>query len=351
MKNIILIVDDEPSARISITAMLEGRDYQLEFATNGIEAIQMAQEKLPDLILLDVMMPGLDGFEVCSRLRNIPKIREIPILILTALDDRESFLRGLNAGADDFLTKPLDQHEFRARVATITRLNRYRILVEQRENLKDMARRVIQAQEQERLHISRELHDDFGQMLIFHKLQLQFVLDNLSIDQMGLRAVVTELVEETSNSFLKLRLLAQQLRPPLLSTLGVTQALRAYCDDFSRRSALPTHYEAEGDAREVPDTICVILYRVLQESLSNVLQHASARQVWVSFSSDDEEVSLTVQDDGKGMLVYDSFGKGLGLQGMQERVTLTGGVFNVRSSEGDGTVVAVRFLRDEMKED
>ena len=91
-----------------------------------------AADLTPDLILLDVMMPDMHGYEVCRRLRADPLLAEVPIIMVTALDDRESRLLGIKAGADDFLTKPFDTVELQARVQTIIRLNRYRRLLMER---------------------------------------------------------------------------------------------------------------------------------------------------------------------------------------------------------------------------
>ncbi|MDM8569925.1 response regulator, partial [Thiotrichales bacterium HSG1] len=126
----ILIVDDELVSRYTVEVLLANEDYRLEFAKNGEEGLKKATELSPDLMLLDVMMPGMDGFEVCQRLRSNPKLAELPIVMVTALDDRESRLRGIESGADDFMSKPYDRAELRARIRTITRLNRYRRLVE-----------------------------------------------------------------------------------------------------------------------------------------------------------------------------------------------------------------------------
>jgi CheY-like chemotaxis protein len=128
----LLIVDDEEHVRDTLELLLAAENYQLAFATNGQEALKTAEDLLPDLILLDVMMPVMDGYEVCERLRANPKLAEVPIIMLTALDDRESRLRGIKAGADDFLTKPVDRVELRARIHTIIRLNRYRRLLTER---------------------------------------------------------------------------------------------------------------------------------------------------------------------------------------------------------------------------
>lgn len=131
-KNLILIVDDTPSARDILEAFLRALDYQIAFANDGPQAIATASKLTPDLILLDVMMPGMDGFEVCRRIRAHAHLAEVPIILVTALDDRSSRLQGLAAGADDFLSKPVDVAELRARVNTVMRLNRYRRLLEQR---------------------------------------------------------------------------------------------------------------------------------------------------------------------------------------------------------------------------
>lgn len=132
LDNTILIVDDEMAGREALEGVLFLEGYHLLFAENGKEACQKAAQFLPDLILLDVMMPQMDGYEVCKAMRADPVLKEIPILLITALDDRTSRLRGIESGADDFISKPFDRIELRARVRTITRLNRYRRLLTER---------------------------------------------------------------------------------------------------------------------------------------------------------------------------------------------------------------------------
>jgi putative two-component system response regulator len=145
MRSTVMIVDDEYSGRETLQSVLEGEGYNIIMAENGMQAIEKAKAFLPDVILLDVMMPGMTGFEVCERIRSDPQVAEIPIIILTALDDRESLLTGLKSGADDFISKPFDRFELRARLIGITRLNRYHKLVDEREKLHKAHQHLLEA--------------------------------------------------------------------------------------------------------------------------------------------------------------------------------------------------------------
>ena len=137
-KSTILIVDDQEAMRDALKGMLSNQGYKLAFATNGQEAFDLATQLLPDIILLDVMMPDIDGFETCQRLRADSVLAKVPIIMVTALNDQESRLRGIEAGADDFISKPYSKLELQARVRTITNLNRYQRLLNEQTKFKWM---------------------------------------------------------------------------------------------------------------------------------------------------------------------------------------------------------------------
>lgn len=120
----ILVVDDHPASRMTAVALLSVEGYDVLEADSGPAALTCVLEGNPDLILLDVMMPGMDGFEVCRRLKQDEQTRLTPIIFITALNDRRSRLRGIEAGGDDFLTKPFDQLELSARVKSLVRQKR-----------------------------------------------------------------------------------------------------------------------------------------------------------------------------------------------------------------------------------
>ncbi len=120
----VLVVDDHPSSRMTAVALLSVEGYDVLEADCGLAALNSVFSSNPDLILLDVMMPGMDGFEVCRRLKQDEQTRLTPVVFVTALDDRRARLKGIEAGGDDFLTKPFDQLELSARVKSLIRQKR-----------------------------------------------------------------------------------------------------------------------------------------------------------------------------------------------------------------------------------
>ena len=122
----ILVADDEPIGRQLLEAILMPEGYTLLFSEDGQQAIDAAIRELPDIILLDVMMPKLDGFEVCRKLRQDESTAHIPVYLITALDDRDSRIRGIDAGADDYISKPFDRVEILGKIKNRTNPMRIR---------------------------------------------------------------------------------------------------------------------------------------------------------------------------------------------------------------------------------
>lgn len=133
----ILIVDDEPSALDTIAAQLHADQYLLERATNGAEVVARLDRPPPDLIVSDVMMPGMDGLEVCRRVKTHSQWQLVPIILVTALGGEDDMVRGLEAGADEFLSKPVERVVLRARIRAMLRIReQYKML---RESAPDLA--------------------------------------------------------------------------------------------------------------------------------------------------------------------------------------------------------------------
>jgi putative two-component system response regulator len=121
----ILVADDLEANRQLLARILTDDGHVVHAATDGADALKRMEHDSVDLVLLDVMMPGVDGFEVCRELKRRPSTRLVPVVLITALQDSESRVRGIDAGADDFITKPFSTHELRARVRSLLRLKRY----------------------------------------------------------------------------------------------------------------------------------------------------------------------------------------------------------------------------------
>ena len=121
----ILIVDDESSARGALEVLLRREGFEVREVHDGRSALEECATFRPDLILLDIVMPGMDGFEVCRRIKNTPETRLTPVVLITGLSDTEDRINGINAGADDFLSKPIDFSELHARIRSLLKLKQY----------------------------------------------------------------------------------------------------------------------------------------------------------------------------------------------------------------------------------
>jgi len=154
MREKILIADDEENNLRLLTQWLLPLGYDVELASNGKEAVQKTRDYRPNLIILDIMMPVMDGYEACSLIKADPETMNIPIIMVTALDDRESKLKGLSVSANDFLFKPIDQAELTIRVKNLLKI----------KSLEDFMRRHNQILEEEVRKRTVELDDAFREL-------------------------------------------------------------------------------------------------------------------------------------------------------------------------------------------
>lgn len=198
--------------------------------------------------------------------------------------------------------------------------------------------------EEERQHISRELHDEAGQVLIGIKLALQVAARQIPEAQTHLRHDLDELREQVNQATKRLKNLAQWLRPPTLDQLGLEVALRQLASDLKNRAGFDVRITVEPIEPRLPQEWEIALYRIAQEALTNVLRHAQAENAELSLQSDAGKVWLTVEDSGRGFSPTAVAG-GLGLLGMRERAGMLGGTLTVKSSPGKGTQIKVEVPR------
>lgn len=217
---------------------------------------------------------------------------------------------------------------------------RYREISDARTELKELSARLVEAQEDERRSISRELHDEVGQALtgtLVEMANLSTLVRAGNLD--GIQAKAAEIKKEIENSISVVRNMALLLRPSMLDDLGLVPALQWQAREAARRSGLKVKVAAENVSEELPEEHKTCIYRVVQEALHNSLRHAQAGMVRVTVRQEENRILLSIQDDGRGFNAHED--RGLGLLGMKERVGRLGGDFSVDSEPGHGTVVRV----------
>ncbi|HTS12472.1 MAG TPA: HD domain-containing phosphohydrolase [Candidatus Limnocylindrales bacterium] len=131
----ILLVDDESASRAALETLLRRHEFEVHTASDGATALAQCASFRPDLVLLDVLMPGMSGLEVCRRIKTTPETRLTPVVLITGLSDTEDRIKGINAGADDLLTKPIDFNELLARTRSLIRLKQYTDELENAESV------------------------------------------------------------------------------------------------------------------------------------------------------------------------------------------------------------------------
>lgn len=209
----------------------------------------------------------------------------------------------------------------------------------QRGQMQALAAQHLTLLEEERRRIARELHDEAGQALIGIKFGLQVLARKIPPAMPALREEVERLRQQVNEATTRLKEIAQTLRPPILDALGLEVALNRCVTDFEARSDILFHFETVNLTRRLPQAVETVCYRLVQEALTNVMRHAQARQVWITLAADQEQVSLSVIDDGRGFDVKEQPHTGLGLLGMRERVIMVNGTFHVESASGAGTTL------------
>jgi two-component system cell cycle response regulator len=193
----VLIVDDTPFNVKLLEAKLRNEYYEVFVATNGKKAIKMAQDILPDIILMDVMMPGMDGFEATETIKSMPETTHIPIIIVTALNAQEDKVHGLIAGADDFLTKPINDKALMARLKSLIRLK----LITDELRLRDKTNSEIGFYSPPLLSDKLDL-DGHKVMLVDDDIMLRETVKK-SLEDFGLQVSIAETQEEAKTTALK----------------------------------------------------------------------------------------------------------------------------------------------------
>ena len=354
----ILIVDDDPANQKALQAVLANTGAHLVTAGSGEEALRRVLEEDFAAILMDVRMPGIDGFTTASMIRERKRSRYTPIIFLTAdHEDVSNMFRSYRVGAVDFIAKPVVPEVLRSKIAFFVGLNDMtrmlnaelaeRAATESRlraseEKLRALAMHLESVREEERIRIAREVHDDLGQALTGLKFDLasfakQFEGDAPAVRQEKQAALGTA-IDRIINS---VRRISSGLRPEVLDEIGLSAAIEWQAREFQRRTGIRCTVEVEQSVTNVDQERSTALFRVFQELLTNVARHANATRVNATLV-DGDEIALTVEDNGRGITHKEiESPRSLGFLGLRERVLAFGGTIDVKGEEGRGTRVSV----------
>ncbi len=506
----ILIADDNADMRDYLQRLLR-REYEVETVADGEAALQCALDRRPDLILADVMMPGMDGFALLLAVRADETLRTVPVILLSARAGEEARIEGIQSGADDYLVKPFSARELLARVGshialakirrdaddlkrkmrsdaellasivassddaiiskdlngTITSWNksaertygytaeeaigknimliiptdrrdeetrilarlregeridhfqtvrarkdgttldvsltispirdeagrvigaskvardvtvekrihqalreseeRYRRLAEtleaevrvrtgeleernsdvlrQSEQLRNLSQSLLHAQDEERRHVARELHDSAGQTLTVLGLNVAQIAEEARQVAPALGRHAEEIQELVQQLHQEIRTTSYLLHPPLLDEAGLSSALNWYVQGLAERSGLETNLDIPEDLERFPREMELVIFRLVQECLTNIHRHSGSKTASIRIARGRDQVTVEIQDKGRGMspqrlAEIQSGGSGVGIRGMRERLRQFEGILTIESNEA-GTQVSV----------
>jgi PAS domain S-box-containing protein len=212
-----------------------------------------------------------------------------------------------------------------------------------RKKAETLAASLITTQEAERARLARELHDDITQRLAF----LNIEMDKLEIQNQSLSEPVKKSMRQIGEAIGELssdiHMISRQLHPSILDDLGLTQAIETECNNFTRLRGIPVTLDLDGTLQDLSKEICLCIYRILQEGLRNIAQHAKATDIQVMLSRKDDTVHFMVKDNGKGFdPASNEKNPGLGMASMAERARLIQGDIDIESRPGQGMVIKLK---------
>jgi signal transduction histidine kinase len=337
----ILVVDDEPKSLYALQELLAPLGQELMIANSGEEALKLVLRNDFAVILLDVRMPGIDGFETARLIRGRERSRQTPVIFLTAqADEMTSMFRGYQVGAVDYLMKPVVPEILKSKVSVFVELHmKSERLKESEDKLRRLAAHLISVREEERAHIAREIHDELGQVLTGIKMEVGWLAKRLKEPQ--LLEKTDSMSRLIDSSVQTVRKIATGLRPEMLDDMGLIAAVAWQAKEFQKRTGIRCRTKLPPETK-MDLEISTTVFRIFQEILTNVARHSRATRVDIELELGAEALRLQVQDNGVGIPDADLNGrKSLGLLGMRERALLFGGEVSISGTPGQGTLVSV----------
>jgi len=351
----ILIVDDEPTNFDVIEALLESEGYHLFYASNASATLRALENYAIDVILLDVMMPEIDGITLCSQIKAYPEYQYIPIIIVTALTSKTDLARGLEAGADDFISKPLNGMELRSRVHSMLRIKQQyddlQLLLKRREEMAEI--------------IVHDLQNPVSSIVLSSEMLKSTDLDQRQQKKVEQIRVAGKRLEEQIQTLLTMAKLETGRLALNPDGIHVKPLLDQLIQEFSAIAAskemtIIPNFQFDDDFAVVDSHL---LSRIVNNLLSNALKYSPRRStIEVELNDTPNQIILKVIDEGKGIndeLKQKIFNKyetgtiygdikqtGLGLSFCQMAVTAHYGQIYVEDNHPQGAIFIVEIPRE-----
>ena len=341
----ILMVDDQPSKLLTYEVMLAELNENLIKANSGREALEQLLKIDVAVVLMDVSMPEIDGFELAGIIRQHPRFQKTAIIFISAvhLTDLDR-LKGYQRGAVDYLSVPVVPELLRAKVSVFAELHRKALQLETlNRELRRLSTRLMSAQDEERRRFARDLHDGIGQELAAAKIMLDAVIQQRQ--KAGKEKAIAEASEIVDRAIQQVRSMSHLMHPPLLDEGGLFSALRWFLEGVTERTGIQTSLDLQPpEFPRLAPQLERAVFRIVQEALTNVFRHSQARTARVTLIQKENSLLLTVRDDGKGVGEQTAQLRpgsiGVGISGMRERARELGGELRM-SNDNPGTTVEV----------
>ncbi|WP_194726008.1 ATP-binding response regulator [Noviherbaspirillum malthae] len=381
----VLLVNDDSASLLALASLLTDRDnYEVITARSGEEALRKVLTHDFAVILLDVSMPSMDGFETAEAIHSHPRSAAVPIIFVTAhYADEMNRLKGYQRGAVDYLFTPIIPQILQSKVAVFVELAKKNLqlqhqkkeleklnedLQEQRkqdlqhiserrqaeealrqsqEELRQLASYQERIKEDERKRIAREIHDELGQNLLALRIDIAMLHARTGATHPKLNKKVHGVLDHIDSTMKAMRAIINNLRPTVLD-LGLNAAIEWQVKEFQRRTGIACELIMPPTELVMDDGRATALFRIVQESLNNVFRHARATKANIELSLSATQLQMKISDNGVGIFPgcrrkANSFG----LVGIKERVSTLGGEFEIQTGQDIGTTLSISIPLDD----
>lgn len=338
----VLMVEDSESDAFLILRKLREAEYKVthQRVQSHDDMRRALESKTWDIVLSDYVMPQFSGLLALDLVHEMGL--DIPFIVISGQIGEDVAVEAMRAGASDYLMKGnlkrLGSAIARELVEAENRRERRRAereLIKSELELRSLSHRLIQMQEEERLSLARELHDEIGHNLAF----LRLIVDRYGkTNGKEAQELLNEATTMLSGLIDQVRNISLNLRPPMLEEDGLTKALNYLLERQMRDTGLKIDMSSAELPGDVSWGVNLALYRVVQESMTNIIKHAKASAVKIDLSHQKGNIKLAITDNGVGFTPQNTRSSS-GLRGMRERVEILGGNFRIDSKPGSGTTV------------